>query len=49
MKKRDYEKPSMKVVELQQRQHLMAGSVEATRNGYGVANQGMSADEDTWD
>ena len=26
MKKRDYEKPSMKVVKMQQRQHLMTGS-----------------------
>ena len=33
MKNRNYEKPSMKVVELQQRQHLMTGS-----NGGGTVN-----------
>ena len=43
MKKRDYEKPSMKVVKMRQRQHLMAGSVEANRSGYGTA------EEDTWE
>jgi len=49
MKRKDYQKPTMKVVQLQHQTHLLAGSVEATRNGYGVANQGMSEGEDTWD
>ena len=36
MKKRDYEKPSMKVVELQQRTMLLAGSLTGNRdNPYG--------------
>ena len=44
MKKRKlYEKPSMKVQELKQRRMLLAGSVEANRNGYGAAN------EQNWD
>ena len=38
MKRKDYQKPTMKVVLLQQRTHLLAGSVEANRNGYGAAN-----------
>ncbi len=33
MKKRQYDKPSMKAVELQQRTMLLAGSVQATMNG----------------
>ena len=37
MRKKDYEKPTMKVVELQHRTMLLAGSLEATRNGYGEA------------
>ena len=43
MKRKDYEKPTMKVVLLQQRTHLLAQSIEATRNGYGEAQT------DTWD
>ena len=38
MKRKDYEKPTTKVVKLQQRTHLLAGSLEAKRNGYGTAN-----------
>ena len=33
MKKKQYDKPSMKVVVLQQRTALLAGSVEATMSG----------------
>jgi hypothetical protein len=33
MKKKQYDKPSMKVVLLQQRTMLLAGSVEATMSG----------------
>ena len=43
MKRKDYEKPTMKVVHLQHRTMLLAHSLEATRNGYGAAN------EQTWD
>ena len=43
MKRKDYKKPTMKVVELQHRTMLLAGSLEATRNGYGEAQT------DTWD
>jgi len=39
MKKRDYEKPSMKVVKMRQRQHLMNGSVQSMRSGYGEAQE----------
>ena len=39
MNKKDYEKPTMTVVELQQRTMLLAGSVvDATRDDYGIAN-----------
>ena len=39
MKRKDYEKPTTRVVELQQRTMLLAGSaVDATRDSYGEAN-----------
>ena len=39
-----YQRPTMKVVQLQQRCHILAGSgVEANRSSYGAAN------EQTWD
>ena len=41
MNKKDYEKPTMTVVELRHRTQLLAGSVGATRDGYGVANDGL--------
>jgi hypothetical protein len=37
MNKKDYEKPTMTVVELRHRTQLLAGSVQATRNSYGEA------------
>ncbi len=44
MKRKDYQKPMMNVVQLQQQAHLLAGSgVEASRSGYGTA------EEDTWE
>ena len=43
MKSKDYERPTTRVVELQHRTMLLAGSVEANRNGYGAAN------EQNWD
>lgn len=41
MKRKDYRKPAMKVVKIQQQAQLLAGSgeVEATRSGYGRANE----------
>ena len=38
--KKKYEKPSMEVFELQQQQHLLAGSVGAVRDDYGTAVEG---------
>lgn len=39
MKKKIYEKPTMNVVKLQQQTHLLAGSVQSTRPGYGEAQE----------
>ena len=41
MNKKDYEKPTMRVVQLKQQSQLLAGSVGATRDGYGLANDGL--------
>ena len=38
MNKKDYEKPTMTVVELRNRTQLLAGSVGAQRSSYGYAN-----------
>jgi len=43
MKRKDYQKPTMKAVQLQHQTHLLAGSgVEANRSGYGTVQ------EDDW-
>ena len=43
MKRKDYRKPMMKVVQLQHQCHILAGSgVEANRSSYGTAV------EETW-
>ena len=44
MKRKDYEKPAMRVVLIQQQAQLLAGSVEveASRNSYGTANDGLT-------
>ena len=39
MKRKDYQKPAMQIVALQQQAHLMTGSVESTRSGYGTAQE----------
>ena len=40
MKRKDYQKPTMKVVKLQQQTQLLAGSgVESMRTGYGDAQE----------
>ena len=51
MKRKDYEKPTMTVVELQQTTQLLqtSGQVEATRSGYGAANQGFEEGDDVWE
>ena len=43
MKRKDYEKPTMKVVKLQHTGMLMTSGVEASRSGYGQAV------EDDWE
>ena len=42
MNKKEYQKPAMQVVLIQQHAQLLAGSVGATRDGYGVANDGLT-------
>ena len=42
MKKKEYERPTMQVVEVNQQLTLLSGSVGASRGDYGVAM------EDTW-
>ena len=42
MKRKEYEKPKMRVHVLKHQPALLAGSVEATRSGYG------DAEEETW-
>ena len=38
MKRKDYQKPTTRVVELQHHCHILAGSVGASRSDYGTAN-----------
>ena len=45
MNKKDYEKPTMTVVELRNRTQLLAGSVGAERSSYGIANDGVDSGE----
>ncbi len=42
MRKKEYERPTMQVVKLKQQSQLLAGSVGAGRDDYGVAT------EETW-
>lgn len=35
--KKNYQKPTVQIVKLKQQAQLLAGSVEATRSGYGTA------------
>ena len=44
MIKKDYQKPTMKVVQLQQRQHILTASEPKTLRG----SQGSTPEEDTW-
>ena len=45
MNKKAYQKPTMKVVMLQQRCKILAGSVEANRISYGAANSSVDVSE----
>jgi hypothetical protein len=49
MNKKDYQKPTMKVVKLQHRSHIMAGSevFQAQRRSYGTART-EDGTEETW-
>lgn len=49
MKRKDYQEPTMQVVELRQQCHILAGSgegVNANRSGYGAANTATWGDEE---
>ena len=52
MNKKDYEKPTMRVVQLKQQSQLLAGSVGTNRDDYGVANDGVDSglldDDGNW-
>ena len=39
MKRKKYDVPTMQIVEVKQQMQLLAGSVEATRSGYGDAEE----------
>jgi hypothetical protein len=44
MTKKDYQKPTMRVVELQQRQHILTVSGPETLSG----SKGATSEQDTW-
>ena len=51
MKRKDYQRPTMRVVKLQHKYQMMAGSytgVSANRSGYGTASTDDGT-EDTWE
>ena len=45
MKKKEYLKPAMRVVLIQQHEQLLTGSVGASRGDYGLANDGVNSNE----
>ena len=45
MKKKEYQKPTMEVVILQQHCQILAGSVDASRSDYGTANSDVDSNE----
>ena len=51
MKRKNYERPTMKVVKLQHTQMLMVSGegVGAQRSSYGAANQGFNEGDDVWE
>jgi len=42
MNKKEYQKPTMQVVELQNKCQILSGSVQASRGDYGLANDGIT-------
>ena len=48
MNKKDYLRPTMKVVQLRHAGMLMTSGVEATRSGYGTASTNDGTEE-TWE
>ena len=51
MKRTDYQKPTMCIVEMKHRSHILAGSdrsmsVSSSRNGYGAATTDTWGDEE---
>ena len=47
MKRNDYSKPTIRVVKLQHKCHILAGSgVESMRKGYGAAQESTWGDEE---
>ena len=46
MKRKDYRKPTMQVVKLQHQCHILTGSVEAKRSGYGTAQESTWGEDD---
>ena len=47
MKRKDYRKPTMRVVNLHRQCHILASSgVESTRKGYGAAQESTWGDEE---
>ena len=45
MKRKDYQRPTMKVVRLQYNGMLMTSGVESLRSGYGKANSDVDEEE----
>ena len=46
MKRKDYQKPTMNIVQLQQQTHILVGSgVQFMRSDYGNANSGVEETE----
>ena len=44
MKRKDYEKPAMRVVKIQHTGMLMTSGFGASRSSYGLANDGVTSD-----
>ena len=50
MKRKSYQEPTMRIVQLQQTQMLAASEgLGATRSSYGEANQGFNEGDDVWE
>ena len=45
MKRKDYEKPAMRVVKIQHTGMLMTSGLDAGRTNYGLANDGVDNNE----